>query len=53
MKELKKKIQDFAKADGIDLIGFADKSRFEGLDERVNRLSYILIKTLFSVLNKK
>ena len=39
MKELKKKIQEFAKADGIDLIGFADNSRFEGLNERVNPFS--------------
>jgi epoxyqueuosine reductase QueG len=39
METLKQKIIDFAKKDGIDLIGFADKSRFEGLDERVNPFS--------------
>lgn len=32
MHNLKTKIVEFAKKDGIDLIGFADRSRFEGLD---------------------
>ncbi|MBR7164755.1 MAG: 4Fe-4S binding protein [Clostridia bacterium] len=36
MNELKKKIEDFAKQEGIDLIGFADQSRFEGVSERRN-----------------
>ncbi len=39
MSTLKSKIEAFAKTDGIDLIGFADKSRFDGLDERVNPFS--------------
>ena len=39
MKDFKKKIEDFAKADGIDLIGFADKSRFSDLDEQYNPFS--------------
>ena len=39
MKDLKKKIEEFAKADGVDLIGFADKSRFDGLSERQNPFS--------------
>jgi len=32
MKELKQKIIEFAAKDGVDLIGFADRSRFEGVD---------------------
>ena len=32
MKQLKEKIEAFARQDGVDLIGFADRSRFEGLD---------------------
>ncbi len=39
MNALKNKIENFAKSDGVDLIGFADKSRFEGLDERLNPFS--------------
>ena len=39
METLKQKIIDFAKKDGIDLIGFAAKSRFDGLDERLNPFS--------------
>ncbi len=39
MNTLKNKIENFAKSDGVDLIGFADKSRFEGLDERLNPFS--------------
>ena len=39
MSTLRSKIEAFAKADGIDLIGFAEKSRFDGLDERVNPFS--------------
>lgn len=39
MTELKNKIIEFAKKDGVDLIGFADKSRFDGLDERLNPFS--------------
>lgn len=39
MNELKKKIIDFAKNDGVDLIGFADKSRFEGVDAQHNPFS--------------
>lgn len=39
MNDLKHKIEEFAKKDGVDLIGFADKSRFEGLNERVNPFS--------------
>lgn len=34
MNTLKQKIEAFAKGDGIDLIGFADRSRFAGVDER-------------------
>lgn len=36
MNELKKKIEAFAKKEGIDLIGFGDRSRFEGVSERCN-----------------
>ena len=39
MNSLKKKIEDFAKADGVDLIGFANKSRFDGVDARKNPFS--------------
>lgn len=39
MLEFKKKIEEFAKSDGVDLIGFADKSRFEGLDPKINPFS--------------
>lgn len=34
--DLKTKIQESVKREGIDLIGFAPKSRFEGLDARLN-----------------
>ena len=36
MNNLKTEIEKFAKSEGIDLIGFADKSRFEGVNERLN-----------------
>ncbi len=36
MNDLKNKILEFAKTDGVDLIGFADRSRFEGIDPRLN-----------------
>ncbi|MBQ6989850.1 MAG: 4Fe-4S binding protein [Clostridia bacterium] len=36
MENLKEKIIEFAKADGVDLIGFAEKSRFDALDVRLN-----------------
>ena len=39
MDSLKQKIKDYAKADGVDLIGFADRSRFEGVDPRQNPFS--------------
>ena len=39
MQNFKKKIKEFAKKDGIDLIGFADRGRFEGLDPRINPFS--------------
>jgi len=39
MENLKKKIEEFAEKDGIDLIGFADKSRFEDVDEAHNPFS--------------
>ncbi len=39
MTELKKKIEEFAAKDGIDLIGFADRSRFEGVDAQINPFS--------------
>lgn len=34
MDTLKQAIIDFAKKDGVDLIGFADRSRFAGIDPR-------------------
>ena len=39
MNELKQKIINFAKADGVDLIGFADRSRFEGVAASTNPFS--------------
>ena len=39
MENLKKKFEEFAEKDGIDLIGFADKSRFEDVDEAHNPFS--------------
>ena len=39
MRELKKKIEEFAAKEGIDLIGFADRSRFEGVDAQSNPFS--------------
>ena len=36
MTELKKHIEEAAKKEGIDLIGFADKSRFDALPARNN-----------------
>ena len=39
MQQLKQDILAFAKTNGIDLIGFADRSRFEGVDPRQNPFS--------------
>lgn len=39
MNNLKSKIETFAESEGIDLIGFASKSRFDNLDQRVNPFS--------------
>lgn len=39
MSNLKKEIEEFAKKEGIDLIGFADKSRFQGVDDSHNPFS--------------
>ena len=39
MKELKQKIIDFAKKDGVDLIGFADRSRFDKIPAEKNPFS--------------
>ena len=39
MTDLKIKIEEFAKKEGIDLLGFADKSRFEGVDASINPFS--------------
>lgn len=36
MNTLKSQIEAFARADGVDLIGFAEKSRFDALDARLN-----------------
>ena len=39
MLNFKKEIEQFAKADGIDLIGFADRSRFAEIDPQHNPFS--------------
>ena len=39
MNELKTAIIEFAKKDGVDLIGFADRSRFDGVDAQHNPFS--------------
>ena len=39
MKDLKIAIEEFAKKDGVDLLGFADKSRFDELDAQHNPFS--------------
>jgi len=39
MKNLKCEIEKFAKSERIDLIGFADKSRFDGVDAQHNPFS--------------
>jgi len=39
MNHFKTKIEEFAKKEGIDLIGFADKSRFESVDAGHNPFS--------------
>ena len=39
MKELKQKILDFAAKDGIDLVGFADRSRFAQIPAEKNPFS--------------
>ena len=39
MKNLKIAIEEFAKKDGVDLLGFADKSRFDGVDAQHNPFS--------------
>lgn len=39
MNKLKIEIEEFAKTEGIDLIGFANKKRFENLDKRKNPFS--------------
>lgn len=39
MDQLKQQIIDFAKKNGIDLIGFAEKKRFDGVDPQHNPFS--------------
>jgi len=39
MDNLKQQIIDFAKKDGVDLIGFAEKKRFDGVDSQHNPFS--------------
>ena len=39
MNTLKKKIEEFSAKEGIDLIGFADRSRFAGVDVRCDPFS--------------
>ena len=39
MNDLKQKIEEFSQKEGIDLIGFADKSRFENVDIQHNPFS--------------
>lgn len=39
MEQLKNAVIEFAKKEGVDLIGFADKARFEGLDPHNNPFS--------------
>ena len=39
MHDLKKQIEDFARKDGVDLIGFAGRSRFDGVDPQHNPFS--------------
>ena len=39
MKELECKIREAAKREGIDLIGFAPKERFDGVDAAHNPFS--------------
>lgn len=39
MDSLKQKLLDFSKKNGIDLLGFAPKSRFEGVDPKYNPFS--------------
>ena len=39
MKNFKLALQEFAKQQGIDLLGFADRSRFEGVDPQNNPFS--------------
>lgn len=39
MQTLKTKIQEFAKKDGIDLLGFASRDRFDGVDAAHNPFS--------------
>ena len=39
MKELERKIREAAKREGIDLIGFAPKERFDGIDAAHNPFS--------------
>lgn len=39
MMDFKKRIEEFAKADGVDLIGFADRSRFAAVDDQHNPFS--------------
>jgi len=39
MENLKQKLQDFSQKNGIDVLGFAPKSRFEGVDPKYNPFS--------------
>ena len=39
MNQFKKEIKEFAAANGVDMIGFASKDRFEGVDPRYNPFS--------------
>ena len=48
MDNLKQQIIEFAKKDGVDLVGFAAKSRFDGVDPAC--LAFLLLCDLM-VLN--
>ena len=39
MNDLKQSLSEFAKKNGVDILGFAPKSRFEGVDPRYNPFS--------------
>ena len=50
MNDLKQRIEEAVRKESIDLIGFAPKSRFEGLDARFNPVIIITFPFIYCII---